>query len=95
MVRPTYWRRPSASYLPSSSVRMWYRFDLSPVWVPGNPTRPDRLIWDTHSDTAHDHVVELLTRSAARIPGAVHRPSTPCSGTIQLGSGSAQLISNG
>ncbi|MFC8835933.1 hypothetical protein ACFT8V_22490 [Streptomyces griseoincarnatus] len=72
-----------------------YRFDLSPAWVPGNPTRPDRLIGDTHSDTEHDHVVELLTRSAARIPGAVYRPSTSCSGTIQLGSGSAQLISNG
>ncbi|MEV8248408.1 hypothetical protein AB0R01_32240 [Streptomyces rochei] len=85
---------PLRSALLMRSMPLWYRFDLSPAWVPGNPTRPDQLIWDTHSDTAHEQVVELLTRSAARIPEAVYRPRTPCSGIIQLGTGKAQLISN-
>ncbi|KOU19138.1 hypothetical protein ADK52_29285 [Streptomyces sp. WM6372] len=85
---------PLRSALLMRSMPLWYRFDLSPAWVTGHPTRPHRLVWDARSDTEHDQVVELLTRSAARIPGAVYHEKTPCSGTLQLGSGSAQLISN-
>ncbi|MEV5342868.1 hypothetical protein AB0K93_30985 [Streptomyces sp. NPDC052676] len=85
---------PLQSALLMRSMPLWYRFDLDPAWVTGHPTRSDRLIWDARSETEHDQVVELLTRSAARIPGAVYREKAPCSGTLQLGSGRAQLISN-
>lgn len=84
---------PLRSALLMRSMPLWYRFDLQPAWVTGHPTRPDRLIWDAHFDTDHDRVVELLTRSEARIPGALYREKTRCSGTLELGSGSAQLIS--
>ncbi|MGW9454321.1 hypothetical protein [Streptomyces sp. NPDC055632] len=84
---------PLRSALLMRSMPLWYRFDLSPAWVTGHPTRSDRLIWDAHSDTDHDRVVELLTRSEARIPGARYREKTPSSGTLELGSASAQLIS--
>ncbi|MFE2736241.1 hypothetical protein [Streptomyces sp. NPDC059349] len=84
---------PLRSAVLMRSMPLWYRFDLSPAWVTGHPTHSDRLIWDAHSDTVHDRVVELLTRSKARIPGARYREKTPCSGTLELGSGSAELIS--
>lgn len=76
------------------SMPLWDRFDLSSARVPGTSTRPDQLVRDAQSDTAHDQVVDLLARSAAHIPGAVHRPGTPCSGSVELGTGSARLISN-
>lgn len=64
---------PLRSALLMRSVPLWYRFGLSPAWVTGHATRRDRLVWDARSDTEHDQVVELLTRSAARIPDAVYR----------------------
>lgn len=85
---------PLRSALLMRSMPLWYRFDLVPAWVAGHPTRPDRLIWDACSGNGVDQVVELLTRSAARIPGALYRETTPFSGVIQLGSARAQLISN-
>ncbi len=85
---------PLRSALLMRSMPLWYRFDLSPAWATGHATRPDRLVLDARSDTEHDQVVELLTRSAARIPGATYREKTPCCGTLQLGAGSAQLISS-
>ncbi|MEU9158104.1 hypothetical protein AB0D59_48165 [Streptomyces sp. NPDC048417] len=85
---------PLRSALLMRSMPLWYRFDLVPAWVTGHPTRPDRLVWDAHSETDHDRVVELLVRSEARIPGARYREKTSCSGTLELGSSSAQLISN-
>ncbi|WP_050506800.1 hypothetical protein [Streptomyces rimosus] len=84
---------PLRSALLMRSMPLWYRFDLEPAWVTGHPTRPDRLILDAHSDTDHDRVVELLARSAARIPGVLYREKTRCSGILELGAGSVQLIS--
>lgn len=84
---------PLRSVLLMRSMPLWYRFDLEPAWVTGHPTRPDRLTWDSHSDTDHSRVVDLLTRSEARIPKARYHQKTPCSGILEDGTGSAQLIS--
>ncbi|MFE2943454.1 hypothetical protein ACFXKG_31035 [Streptomyces sp. NPDC059255] len=92
-----YWAYTSSTPLRSAllmrSMPLWYHFDLTPAWITGHPTRPDRLTWDSHSDTDHSQVVDLLTRSEIRIPGARFHPKTPCSGTLELGTGSGQLIS--
>ncbi|MEW2516400.1 hypothetical protein [Streptomyces sp. NPDC046870] len=84
---------PLRSALLMRSMPLWYRLGLDPAWTTGHATRPDRLIWDARSDTDHDQVVELLTRSEARIPGARYHEKTRCSGTLALGTGKAQLIS--
>ncbi|MFF2101153.1 hypothetical protein [Streptomyces sp. NPDC058202] len=84
---------PLRSALLMRSMPLWYRFDLDPAWVPGHGTAPDRLVWDAHPETDHEQVVELLTRSVARIPGARYHTKTPTSGTLELGGSSAELIS--
>ncbi|GAA1203601.1 hypothetical protein [Streptomyces rhizosphaericus] len=84
---------PLRSALLMRSMPLWYRFDLVPAWVTGHPTRPDRLTWDSHSDTDHSRVVDLLTRSEARIPEARYHQKTPFSGILEVGASTAQLIS--
>ncbi|WUW24232.1 hypothetical protein OG521_27100 [Streptomyces sp. NBC_01463] len=84
---------PLRSALLMRSMPLSYRFDLTPAWITGNATRPDRLTWDSHPDTDHSQVADLLTRSEARIPGARYHPKTPYSGTLELGTASAHLIS--
>lgn len=85
---------PLRSALLMRSMPLWYRFDLVPAWVSGQGALPDRLVWDAHPKTGHDQVVELLTRSAARIPGAHYRAKTPTSGTLELSDNGAELISS-
>ncbi|MFF3890295.1 hypothetical protein [Streptomyces sp. NPDC001914] len=84
---------PLRSALPMRSMPLWYRFDLEPVWVPGRGALPDQLVWEARPETGHDQVVDLLTRSAAKIPGAHYHAKTPTSGTLELGDFSAELIS--
>lgn len=84
---------PLRSALLMRSMPLWYRFDLVPAWVTGHATRPDRLTWGSHSDTDHSRVVDLLTRSEARIPEAQYHQKSPCSGILEVGTVSAQLIS--
>jgi hypothetical protein len=84
---------PLRSALLMRAMPLWYRFDLTPAWITGHPTRPDRLTWDSHPDTDHSQVVDLLTRSEARIPEARYHQKTLSSGILEVGAGSAQLIS--
>ncbi|MER7694252.1 hypothetical protein [Streptomyces sp. NPDC097610] len=84
---------PLRSALLMRSMPLWYRFDLVPAWVRGHPSRPDRLTRVSHSDTDHSRVVDLLTRSEARIPEARYHQKTTNSGILEVGTGSAQLIS--
>ncbi|WP_415940367.1 hypothetical protein [Streptomyces sp. 039-1] len=86
---------PLRSALLMRSMPLWYRFDLDPAWVPGHGAAPDHLVWDGHPEGGHDQVVELLTRSVARIPGARYHVRTLTSGTLELGDGRVELISNG
>ncbi|MFI5998558.1 hypothetical protein ACIBAC_42820 [Streptomyces sp. NPDC051362] len=85
---------PLRSALLMRSMPLWYRHDLTPAWLPANATRPDQLVWDAHSVNDHSHIVDLLVHSAAHIPGATYRATTRRSGTLELGSSRAELISN-
>lgn len=84
---------PLRSALLMRSMPLWYRFDLTPVWVAGHATRLDRLTWAPSSETEHSHVVDLLTRSEARSPGARYHQRTPRSGVLEAGAARALLIS--
>lgn len=51
------------------------------------PTKAEEVLGrDARSDTDHDQVFELLTRSEARVSGVRHDEKT-CSGTLTLGTG--------
>lgn len=85
---------PLRSALLMRAMPLWYRLGLAPAWIAGNATRPDRLTWDSHSDTDHSSVVDLLTCSLARIPGVRYRQKASSCGVLELDSGRVQLITN-
>ncbi|MFD5627128.1 hypothetical protein [Streptomyces sp. NPDC127072] len=87
---------PLRSALMTRAMLLWYKLGIRPAWSEPTPGRKwPRLTWQAKREqTDASHVADVLTRSPARIPGAVYEPHGVSAGLLVLNDAAVLLKSS-